>query len=367
MLDLFCGAGGLSKGFLDSGAFRPVFAVDSNPWAVKTYGENFGRDHVFCERIEEIDDFPPGDVVVGGPPCQGFSLLGRNDPEHPLNLMWKHYSRALAAARPEVFVMENVPQLLRSEHYLRFRHETASAYRVAECVLNAADFGTPQVRKRAIVVGCRTGLPEDLIPVPTTAKAAWRTVGSAFAGIPETVSHGPSEAWEPFTPKAGEDLHVGRAPTAVSLERYRTIPPGGNRFDLMRLRPDLTPGCWHRKTSGGTDLMGRLVWDAPAVTIRTEFFKPEKGRYLHPTEDRPITHWEAARLQGFPNDFSFLGPKIEVARQIGNAVPVQLAFAIARRVEAYLAGEPQTTETPDDVSTSSDERRGRQLRFAEVK
>jgi len=136
------------------------------------------------------------------------------------------------------------------------------------------------------------------------------------------------------------DLHFGRNPTAKSLARYRAIPEEGmNRFDLQARAPELTPGCWIRKRTGGTDLFGRLWWDRPAFTIRTEFFKPEKGRYLHPEQHRPITHREAARLQSFPDDFLFLGTKIEIARQIGNAVPPLLASAVARSVRDCWVGE----------------------------
>jgi DNA (cytosine-5)-methyltransferase 1 len=109
-----------------------------------------------------------------------------------------------------------------------------------------------------------------------------------------------------------------------------------NRFDLQKIAPDLTPGCWVRKVSGGTDLFGRLWWDRPAFTIRTEFFKPEKGRYLHPEEHRPITHREAARLQSFPDDFVFKGSKIEIAKQIGNAVPPAMAARVADVVYTLL-------------------------------
>ena len=124
----------------------------------------------------------------------------------------------------------------------------------------------------------------------------------------------------------------------MSVKRYKLIPPGGNRFDLQRLAPELTPQCWIRKTKGGTDLFGRLHWNGPArCTIRTEFYKPEKGRYLHPSEDRPITHWEAARLQTFPDDFKFCGTKIQIAIQIGNAVPPMLAHAVAEQVRSHLS------------------------------
>ena len=115
----------------------------------------------------------------------------------------------------------------------------------------------------------------------------------------------------------------------------RVSKPSLNQ-DLLRDRPELTPGCWLRKKSGGTDLFGRLWWDKPSVTIRTEFFKPEKGRYLHPEQHRPITHREAARLQSFPDSFQFMGSKIEIAKQIGNAVPPLLAEKIADCVDRLL-------------------------------
>ena len=111
-----------------------------------------------------------------------------------------------------------------------------------------------------------------------------------------------------------------------------------NRFDLQERAPELVPDCWIRKTSGGTDLFGRLWWDRPAFTIRTEFFKPEKGRYLHPGQHRPITHREAARLQSFPDNFIFCGSKIEIAKQIGNAVPPLLAGRVADAVFRLIAG-----------------------------
>jgi DNA (cytosine-5)-methyltransferase 1 len=114
-----------------------------------------------------------------------------------------------------------------------------------------------------------------------------------------------------------------------------------NRVDLLRRAPELTPDCWVRKKEGGTDLFGRLWWDRPAFTIRTEFYKPEKGRYLHPEQHRPITHREAARFQSFPDEFRILGTKIEIAKQIGNAVPVGLAAAVAGAVLELLAVRPE--------------------------
>ena len=124
----------------------------------------------------------------------------------------------------------------------------------------------------------------------------------------------------------------------MSMMRYRAIPKEGmNRIDLQKAAPEITPDCWINKKSGGTDLFGRLWWDRPAVTMRTEFFKPEKGRYLHPEQHRPITHREAARFQSFPDDFIFSGSKIEIAKQIGNAVPPLLAARIADAVRLMLS------------------------------
>jgi DNA (cytosine-5)-methyltransferase 1 len=328
----------MTQGFVEAGGFEPVFAVDFDEAACRTYAANFG-EHVLCAPIESIAVFPQADVVIGGPPCQGFSNLGKRDPGDPRNQLWRHYFRAVEQARPRVLVMENVPELLRSPEFQAFRERVgALGYSVEAKVLNSADFGVPQRRKRAIVLAWRDG--EPIYPQPThtenpeddAARLPWCTVRDAIGDLP----------LEP----TGSDWHIGRNPLASSVERYQAVPEGGNRWDLYRNRPDLTPGCWIRKTSGGTDLFGRLWWDRPAFTIRTEFYKPEKGRYLHPTADRPITHREAARLQSFPDEFKWVGSKIEVARQIGNAVPCGLARAIANSVRSML--ETRTAAPSDE-------------------
>lgn len=228
----------------------------------------------------------------------------------------------------KVFVIENVPNLLRSEEDAAILKKARKlGYKIDSetCgILNAADYGVLQNRRRAILIGSRLSFLN--LPAPNGIRS---TVRDAFDGIPATPTH---KDLEP-TPVQTPQLHIARNPTDKSLARYKLIPPGGNRFDLQRLAPELTPDCWIRKTKGGTDLFGRLEWDGPArCTIRTEFYKPEKGRYLHPCEDRPITHWEAARLQTFPDDFKWHGTKIRIAIQIGNAVPCLLAEVIARHV-----------------------------------
>ncbi len=338
--DLFAGAGGLTEGFRRAG-FTPAVAVEADPFAARTYAANFG-DHVLASPIEEVGvaragamldwtgadtrgaartlTTPAIDVLVGGPPCQGFSPLGRMrdwDFADPRNRLWREYARVLDIVRPATFVIENVPELLASAEFARLRERLGATYDLAYGVLNAAHFGVPQARRRAIVVGTRLGRAS--LPEATPER---RTVRDAIGDLPALPT--------------GRDWHLARTPTSTSLERYRAVPPGGNRFDLLRARPDITPACWIRKTTGSTDVFGRMRWDEPAPTIRTEFYKPEKGRYLHPQADRPITIREAARLQTFPDTFAFVGSNAQVAKQIGNAVPVVLAERIARHIRALL-------------------------------
>jgi DNA (cytosine-5)-methyltransferase 1 len=130
-----------------------------------------------------------------------------------------------------------------------------------------------------------------------------------------------------------QDIHIGRLYMPSSFERFSYIKPGGNRHDL----PDrLKSPCWRKHSTGSGDVLGRLEWNKPSVTIRTEFFKPEKGRYLHPAADRALTHAEAASIQGFDDRHLWSGSKIEIARMIGNAVPPPLAVAVGKQVVRAL-------------------------------
>jgi len=332
VVDLFAGAGGLTLGFARAG-FRPVLAVEIEPAAAKTYEANFGC-HVHKGPIEEVEFFPRADIVIGGPPCQGFSPLGRDrdaDSRAEMNELWRQYLRAVREIRPLAFVVENVPEFLKSAQYLAFEQEFVDDpllrdYKIESRVLNAADYGVPQRRRRGLIIGSRIGPPRW----PDATHGPEADPPSPFATVRGAIGDLPLEP-------TGRDLHIGRNPRPSSIERYRAVPEGGNRFDLAANRPDLLPDCWRNKKSGTTDVFGRLWWDRPAFTIRTEFFKPEKGRYLHPTADRSITHREAARLQTFPDDFVFEGSKIEIARQIGNAVPPMLAAAVATSLSGQLS------------------------------
>lgn len=344
-LDLFAGAGGMSLGFERAGVgFQCVSAIEIDPAAARTFKQNFGCP-VFDGPIEEIDRFDSADVIVGGPPCQGFSPLGRDRDDESraqLNNLWRHYFRAVRQIMPQAFVIENVPEFQRSAqfaHLLRMMRTDAKLrqYSLGYGVLNAADYGVPQRRRRGIFVAVR-GSVGDLPwpPTPTHGpdsphRTPYRTVRDAIGDLALYPVH--SEMTQgPY----GQELHIGRNPRRSSLERYMAVPEGGNRFDLARNRPDLLPRCWAEKPTGTTDVMGRLWWDRPSFTIRTEFFKPEKGRYLHPEAHRPLTHREAARLQTFPDHFEFEGTKTQIARQIGNAVPVDLATQLAQYVYGLL-------------------------------
>ncbi|MFH0823223.1 MAG: DNA cytosine methyltransferase, partial [Pseudomonadota bacterium] len=358
LIDAFSGCGGMTLGFvrLSHGVFDPVWANDMDRYAVDSYNANFGDHCVVGDIVDLLVDqsleIPSADLVIGGPPCQGFSLLNKDRADDPRKHLWKPFLEIVRRSGAKAFVMENVPQLLGSpEHKALLKETEDMGFKTAWSKLCAADYGVPQTRFRAFIVGCSFDDPIEYFPprkthfnpsngyskIPLSLEcvedpAPWVDVRAAIGDLPSP--HGIEIRDEP----APFNLHFGRTPTAMSMARYRAIPKEGmNRFDLQKTAPELTPKCWIKKTSGGTDLFGRLWWNRPAFTIRTEFFKPEKGRYLHPEQHRPITHREAARFQSFPDDFIFRGTKIEIAKQIGNAVPPRLAAAVADSVYEMFA------------------------------
>ncbi|QLE76109.1 DNA cytosine methyltransferase [Streptomyces rectiverticillatus] len=383
-MDLFAGAGGFSQGFHayapeghGSSPFHSVAAVEFDKAAASTYAENFPDAEVHDGDIQTWDPGPfiGSDVILGGPPCQGFSGLGNENPDDPRNLLWQEYIKVVQKVSPKIFIMENVDRFLRSGQFEALREITErggplDAYVLRVQILNSADYGVPQARRRAIVIGTHKDLGKAVEhPHPTHARNthAWQPTFSE-GGVTE-----PPEPWaavgptvfsrsqhkelrdlpdRPSISRLGhslpgfyltDELHIRRTPEPLSLARYAAIPPGGNRHDLRGRhayingeRVYLSTKSWDNHNSGSGDVMGRMHADRPSVTIRTEHFKPEKGRYLHPTEDRPITQFEAALIQGFPEDFKWYGTKTQIARQIGNAVPVGLAKALASVVYEAL-------------------------------
>ena len=336
IIDLFSGAGGMTQGFHWVG-FASKLAIDFDHDSCLTYKHNFPYTRVIHQNINKLDNkkilkLSGGnvDVIIGGPPCQGFSQLGKKLINDPRNQLWREFLRIVKLLKPKVWIMENVPDLLKSQEFEEIKKQTQKiGYHIKARVLNAADYGVPQRRQRAIIIAAlkENGL---VSPVPTHVNPEkrnlltgnmenWVTVKKAFNNLPLIPT--------------GENHHNSRKPSILSIKRYGAIPPGGNRFNLPT---ELQPPCWRKKRTGSTDVFGRLWWNKPSLTIRTEFYKPEKGRYIHPSEDRPITLREGARLQTFPDTFKFIGSQTSVGRQIGNAVPCTLAHAIALEVKKHL-------------------------------
>lgn len=342
--DLFCGGGGFSLGFdqperlnglgqleyhnigFGKKRFKTVYAVDNYEHAVNTIGNNFDCevDHSPIQDISDFTQYNDCDVVIGGPPCQGFSQLNSKktaDLDDDRNELWRQYMLAVLDIKPDVFVVENVPRFLDSTAG-RGLVEMAEehGYNTTVGVLNTADYGVPQYRKRAFVVGSRVGVP--FLPAPTTEQE--RTVRDAIGDLPRNPTN--------------ENLHDGRNFGKLTRDRMRSVPRDGNRKDIPRY---LLPKCWKDYNGSGTDLFGRLDWNSPAVTIRTSFHKPMKGRHLHPEpgSERTITLREGARLQTFPDDFEFgTNYQVHIARLIGNAVPPKLSYHIAEAVKCHLEG-----------------------------
>jgi len=359
VLDLFAGAGGLTAGLHEaSDRFRTVGAVEWDQAAAASYEATYGPGLVYAGDIKtwlDEEEVPRADLIIGGPPCQGFSSLGKQDMEDERNFLWAEYASTIRMAMPKYFVVENVAEFKKSRQYSLFKEATAKGgmleeYGFEAAILNAADFGAPQARRRTVIIGYHRDLGFPGFPEPTHSAAPGDTglqrhvtVAEALRRVPRTPDR--DNVFETkrtrFQGKefAGSfrvrDLHWSRNYTELSLKRFAVIPPGGNRRHLEAY-PELMAPCWTKHKTGSGDVMGRLHWDRPSVTIRTEFFKPEKGRYLHPEEDRAITHYEAAILQGFGPSHRFVGSRTDIARQIGNAVPIPLGAAIGRLLASRL-------------------------------
>ena len=315
LIDLFAGSGAFTLGLRQAGLTGRALLVDRAKDCVATCLLNHDDADVLLSDVSKVDwTGVSAGIVVGGPPCQGFSTLGRRDESDPRNILYQALLECVVQTQPEMVVVENVPRFLEVQQgadLLAYLRELG--YGVRSGVIDCATFGAPQRRKRAVVAAARDGVP---IPWPTPRYGPelrpFRTVADAFAMLPR----------EPD----GKNWHVSAPLSHEYEERVRAVPPGGSRLDLPG---DLLLDCW-RGTRGHGDVMGRLRWSRPATTLRTEFFRPEKGRFLHPSEDRSISIREGARLQSFPDSYAF-PPDLTlyaVARQIGNAIPVTLARAI---------------------------------------
>lgn len=438
IIDLFAGCGGFTQGFFEfsekianvggTHAFTPVAGVEIEAAAAFTYVMNFeewaSENRKKHKRIPEHQFFlgdiadwvrmgsiPKADVILGGPPCQGFSGLGKGDPDDVRNYLWEQYFEVVKQAEPRIFIIENVDRFNSSEQIKALKEAFKGiGYFLAEPkILNAADYGAAQRRMRTIVIGVRgkdqhIGYPEgpyyaphkfDSLFPPPGKIGPWRTLHDCLQGeekvslkvdgldLPESLANDRGAASVRISrkieslgvlteekilqlresipgPFESKQLHIGRKPTDLSMARYKVIKPGQNRRALReadianngKTALRLSTDSWDRHNNGSGDVMGRLEWNKPSVTIRTEFFKPEKGRYLHPDPkaNRPLTHYEAALIQGFPKEFLWCGSKIQIARQIGNAVPVPLAKALAQHVYNALLDGAGRASAPTTAS-----------------
>jgi DNA (cytosine-5)-methyltransferase 1 len=316
-VDLFAGAGLFSDAFQREG-FRVVRAVELNRKAAATYDRNIDT----LLDVGDVRAFRPKgrcDVIIAGPPCQGFSTLGKRDSSDPRNQLSLEVVRWVREMKPRVVVIENVAAFLNAPVWqILGRRLKALGYEVRSDVHDAATLGVPQRRSRSLTVAIRGG--GELSPL---RKRPVVTVRDAWDGLSERPD--------------GKNLHIHIPPTPLALARMKVIPAGGDKRDIMKRAPHLAPPSWWNTRGEVTDVWGRMRWDEPANTLRTIFVNPSKGRYIHPNQHRVITLREAARLQSIPDDFEFADtvPRI-VARQIGNSVPTLLGRAVARAVSRYL-------------------------------
>jgi DNA (cytosine-5)-methyltransferase 1 len=341
VVDLFCGAGGLSSGFIAAG-FRVLCAIDHSASAVATYCENLG-DHATEGDITEGLELPEATVFVGGPPCQGFSSAGLRKQGDTRNSLVACFAQLVCRYKPLAFVFENVEGFLTAEGGDRvfdlLRPVTGCGYRVHLRKVNVANYGVPQHRKRVIAIG---GLGWDpTFPEPTHsafgAPGAHR-IGQHLPAAPtlqDSLSTLPPASTAPPGDPPG---HFYRPLEGMDLERAEALKPG----QTMR---DLPQELWHesyrrrafRRVRDGTPTERR--GGAPAGVKRLRPDEPSKTitsgavtEFLHPFEHRPLTLRECALLQTFPNDFVFFGPASEQAVLIGNAVPPRFARVIARSI-----------------------------------
>jgi DNA (cytosine-5)-methyltransferase 1 len=343
--DLFCGAGGLSMGFREAG-FGLVYAVDNSEAAIQTYNANLGT-HAVRQDITEGTDLPDVHVLAGGPPCQGFSSAGLRRWGDRRNTLVSRFAQVVARKRPLAFLFENVEGFLTAEggqRVLELLHPLIDAgYRIHLRKVNAANYGVPQHRKRVIAIGGRGWDPS--FPDPTHSAYGAPGARLACTTLPPTPSFKdalrglpPVSPKEPGVPSG----HWCRSLTDVDLERAKALKPG----QTMR---DLPKDLWHdsyrrranRRVMDGTPTERR--GGAPAGVRRLRGDEPCKAitggalaEFLHPTEHRGLTLRECARIQTFPDDFTFLGTTSEQGQMIGNAVPPLLAAVFARSLLADL-------------------------------
>lgn len=309
--ELFAGAGLMSEGFKRHG-FHPIFAAEADPRAVASFNANVAPIAVQWD-VTKIRHDLRCEVVVAGPPCQGFSSLGKRQPHDERNRLSLSVADWALATEAKVVVIENVPQFLKSSYWATIkRRMLRHGYSSVEWVMDAANYGAAQHRVRAFAILSKIGLPTQ----PMAIRGGMKTVRDAFSGIAINT----------------DPMHIAPTPSALASKRFSITPVNGDKRDIMRTAPHLCPPSWAKMGDQAVDVWGRMNLEKPANTLRCAFQNASKGRYVHPTEDRVITLREGARLQGIPDSWRFHGDRSSIARQIGNGVPIPLAEAIAQSI-----------------------------------
>ena len=380
VIDLFCGAGGASLGLVKAD-WDLRLAVDTDPSCARTHTANLPGQFMLGD-LRELDGaalmdaagVAPGelDLLFAGPPCQGFSIIGSRVIWDERNNLFQEVLRLASQLQPRCVVIENVPGLatLAKGAYLHAILEglTAHGYRAACAELLAAQYGAPQMRWRLIIIGWREnlGIPAGYgFPRPTVGAAeigellpnctipAWQmkgfvTTAEAISDLPpveagEEASHYAGPPVGPFQNAMRAGLngqlnnHYAARLSPANLERLALIEPGQDWRDLPR---EMLPGSMQRALrKDHTRRYRRMTWDGVPRAVITRFRDPKSGEYTHPEQNRTITIREAARLQGFPDRFVFHGDRSSQYDQVGNAVPVPLAEAIAGEVRRCLDGQ----------------------------
>ncbi|WP_414048583.1 DNA cytosine methyltransferase [Macrococcus animalis] len=345
VIDLFSGVGGFSRGFIEND-FEVLLAVEYDKNIAYSYKKNHPHTEVLNEDITTIDiksvfeKYKNIDVIIGGPPCQGFSQKGnRKIIDDERNYLFRKFNEIVSFVKPKFFVIENVPNIITANQG-SFINEIISYYddidyKVSYKVLNASDYGVPQNRKRAFIIGTK-GESTFSFPAENVERvSAWEAISdlsfleSGEGSFEQTYSLDPKSKFQINMRKNSLILynHISTNHSKSAIEKLKMIPENGDMRDLPKLlrTKSIYSGTW-----------GRIFKNKASVTITTRFDTPSSGRFTHPELNRAITVREAARLQGFSDDFIFWGSKSSQMKQVGNAVPPLLSKVIASKIKDYL-------------------------------